>query len=45
MPVILTEPDEIDMWLSAPWDEVKRLLRPLPDDMLTIVEPPDKMAA
>ena len=39
MPVILTEPDEIDLWLSAPWNEAKRLQRPLPDDMLSIVEP------
>lgn len=40
MPVILTEPDEIDLWLSAPWNDAKRLQRPLPNDMLTVVDPP-----
>lgn len=40
MPVILTEPDEIDLWLSAPWNEAEHLQRPMSDDMLTIVEPP-----
>lgn len=40
MPVILTEPDEIETWLTAPWDEARALQRPLPDNMLTIVDPP-----
>ncbi|PZO74562.1 MAG: DUF159 family protein [Mesorhizobium amorphae] len=43
MPVILTEPDEIDTWLSAPWEEARALQRPLPDDMLQIVEAPQKV--
>lgn len=37
MPVILTTPDEIDQWLSAPTDEALKLQRPLPDGALRIV--------
>jgi putative SOS response-associated peptidase YedK len=40
MPVILTTQDEIDTWLTAPMAEALRLQRPLPDDMLRIVEAP-----
>lgn len=37
MPVILTERDEIETWLNAPWEEARQLQRPLPDGMLEIV--------
>ena len=37
MPVILTTPDEIDLWLTAPWAEAEALQRPLPDGALSIV--------
>jgi putative SOS response-associated peptidase YedK len=37
MPVILTTPEEIDIWLDAPPDEALKLQRPLPDGALRIV--------
>lgn len=37
MPVILTERDEMDLWMEAEWNEAARLQRPLPDGRLTIV--------
>lgn len=37
MPVILTEPEEVETWLTAPWSEAKDLQRPLPDNMLMLV--------
>ena len=37
MPVILTKPDEIEMWMSAPVPEALKLQRPLPDDALRLV--------
>lgn len=37
MPVILTRPDEIETWLTAPWEEAKALQRPLPPGALEIV--------
>jgi putative SOS response-associated peptidase YedK len=37
MPVILTSPEEYEIWLTAPVEEALKLQRPLPDDMLEIV--------
>jgi putative SOS response-associated peptidase YedK len=37
MPVILTTPEEIDLWMGAPTEEALRLQRPLRDDALRIV--------
>ena len=37
MPVILTQPDEIEAWMTAPVTEALQLQRPLPDGLLKIV--------
>jgi putative SOS response-associated peptidase YedK len=37
MPVILTEREEINIWMNAPLEEALKLQRPLPDDALMIV--------
>lgn len=37
MPVILRTPDEIETWMTAPWEEAKKLQRPLPPGILRVV--------
>ena len=37
MPVILTTPEDIETWMTAPTDEALKLQRPLPDGSLKIV--------
>ena len=37
MPVILTKPDEVEMWMSAPAPEALKLQRALADDALRVV--------
>jgi putative SOS response-associated peptidase YedK len=37
MPVVLTKPDEIEAWLTAPAEEALKLQRPLPGSALKIV--------
>jgi hypothetical protein len=37
MPVILTTPEEVDLWLSGETPDALKLQRPLPDELLRIV--------
>jgi putative SOS response-associated peptidase YedK len=37
MPVVLTTPQEVENWMTAPPDEALKLQRPLPDGSLRIV--------
>ena len=38
MPVILTQSDEIEAWMTAPWETAKALQRPLPDGALSVID-------
>jgi len=40
--VILTTPDEIETWLTAPREQARQVQRPLPDAMLKVVAKVDK---
>ena len=42
MPVILTTPEEVDLWLSVDAQKALELQRPLPDDALKIVASGEK---
>ncbi len=37
MPVILRTAEEIEIWMTAPWEEAKKLQRPLPAGLLKVV--------
>ena len=43
MPVVLTKPDEIETWMTAPAADALALQRPLPDGALRIVARGRKM--
>lgn len=38
MPVILTRPEEVEIWMTAPWEQAKALQRPMPDGALQVVQ-------
>ena len=42
MPAILTTPEEVDIWLTAPWYEARHMQRPPPANMLVVVAPQPK---
>lgn len=36
--MILTDPEAIEKWLRAPWEDAKQLQRPLPDAELVLLD-------
>ncbi|GGF56868.1 DUF159 family protein [Azorhizobium oxalatiphilum] len=42
MPVILTEPEELEIWMNGLWEDAKALQRALPANALTIVARGDR---
>ena len=45
VPAILSEPNEWETWLQAPWAEARALQRPLPEAVLRIVARGEKEEA
>ncbi|GBR46472.1 DUF159 family protein [Acetobacter pomorum] len=39
MPVILTQPEELDIWMNTPIEDALQLQRPLPDGVLQVITP------
>ena len=40
MPVILTTPEEWQIWMTAPFEQARALQRPLPDGALRLADGP-----
>jgi putative SOS response-associated peptidase YedK len=38
MPVLLTRPEEVEIWMTAPWEHAKALQRPMSDGSLQVVQ-------
>ncbi len=43
MPGILRHAEEIELWITVPWEEVKALQRPLQEDALVLL-PKEKLS-
>ncbi len=45
MPVILANQDEVEIWLSAPWEDASKLQRALPGEQIVLLPPAEPMIA